>query len=72
MKSEYYDEDGYLIKTELASDIKTMGGRVIPAKFELIPEEEEGNKTVVIMDEITFNKPVPEGFFSQQNMKRVR
>ncbi len=72
MKSEYYDEDGYLIKTELAYDIKAMDGRVIPSRFELIPEEEEGNKTVVVMDEILFNKPIPDGFFSQQNMKKVR
>jgi outer membrane lipoprotein-sorting protein len=72
MKTEYYDEDDYLIKTELAYDIKTMGGRVIPSKFELIPEEEDGHKTVVVMDEIIFNNPIPESFFSQQNMKKVR
>jgi outer membrane lipoprotein-sorting protein len=72
MKSEYYDEDDYLIKTELAYDIKTMDGRMIPAKFELIPEDEEGHKTVVVMDEILFNKPISDGFFSQQNMKKVR
>ena len=72
MKTEYYDEDNYLIKTELAYDIKTMGGRVIPSKFELIPEDEEGHKTIVYMDEIQFNKPISDGFFSQQNMKKVR
>lgn len=72
MKSEYYDEDDYLIKTELAYDIKIMDGRLIPSRFELIPEEEEGQKTVVVMDEIRFNIPIPESFFSQQNMKKVR
>ncbi|MCK4853362.1 MAG: outer membrane lipoprotein-sorting protein [Bacteroidales bacterium] len=72
MKTEYYDEDDYLIKTELAYDMKSMGGRLIPSKFELIPEEEEGHKTVVVMDDITFNEPIPDSFFSQQNMKRVR
>ena len=72
MKSEYYDEDDYLIKTELAYDIKMMDGRLIPSKFELIPEEEEGHKTMVVMDEILFNKPISDGFFSQQNMKKVR
>jgi len=72
MKSEYYDEDDYLIKTELAYEIKSMDGRVIPSRFELIPEEEEGHRTIVVMDEIVFNKPIPESFFSQQNMKKVR
>lgn len=72
MKSEYYDEDDYLIKTELAYDIKTMDGRLIPSRFELIPEEEKGNKTVVVLEEIFFNKPLSDGFFSQQNMKKIR
>lgn len=72
LKSEYYDEDQYLVKTETAFDIKTMGGRLIPTRFELVPEEEEGHKTVVILDEVEFNKPIDDGFFSQQNMKRVR
>lgn len=72
MKSEYYDEDEFLVKTELAYDIKSMDGRLIPSRFELIPEEEEGNKTIVVMDEILFNKPISDGFFSQQNMKKVR
>ena len=72
LKSEYYDEDGELIRTELGSEIKTMDGRKIPAKIEIIPEDEEGQKTVIIMDDIIFNKSIPDNFFSQQNMKRVR
>ena len=72
MKSEYFDEDETLIKTEKAYDVQNMGGRLIPTRFELIPEEEEGHKTIVIMDEATFNEPIEDDFFSQQNMKRVR
>lgn len=72
LKSELYDEDGYLIRTELGSDIKEMDGRLIPARLELIPEEEEGYKTIVVFEKLEFNKPIDEAFFSQQNMKRVR
>jgi outer membrane lipoprotein-sorting protein len=72
LKSEYYDEDGELIRSELGSEIKTMDGRKIPTKIDIIPEEEEGKKTVIIMDEIKFNRNIPDSFFSQQNMKRVR
>ena len=72
MKNTYYDEDGYLVKTETASDIKMMDGRLIPSKFELVPADKPGNKTMIKMDEIQFNKPIPDAFFSQQNMKRIR
>ena len=72
MKSEYYDEDEYLVKTEIAYDIKSMDGRMIPARFELIPADKEGYKTIVYMDKVLFNKPIDDSFFTQQNMKKVR
>jgi len=72
LKSELYDEDGYLVRTELGSEIKTMDGRLIPTRIELIPAEEEGQLTIIEMKEMKFNEPIEESFFSQQNMKRVR
>jgi outer membrane lipoprotein-sorting protein len=72
LKSEYYDEDGYLVKTEIGSAIKNMDGRVIPTRFELIPADKEGNQTIVTLDEIRFNIPLSEVYFSQQNMQKVR
>jgi outer membrane lipoprotein-sorting protein len=72
MKSELYDEDGYLVRTEIGKEIKNMDGRLIPTRIELIPAEEEGHMTILEIKEITFNEPIPDSFFSQQNMKRVR
>lgn len=72
LKAEYFDEDNYLVKTEVASDIKTMSGRVIPTRFELVPADKEGNKTILIMDNIEFNTPLSESFFTQQSMKKLR
>jgi outer membrane lipoprotein-sorting protein len=72
LKAELYDEDGYLVRTELGSEVKMMDGRVIPTMLELIPSDEKGNKTVVSIKDIRFNVPIEESFFSQQNMKRVR
>lgn len=72
MKSEYYDEDEYLVKTELGLDIKSMDGRKIPAKMEIIPADKDNQKTIVVIDEIKFNTDIQNSFFSQQNMKRLR
>jgi len=72
LKAELYDEDGYLVRTETGSDIKIMDGRTITSKIELVPAEEPENKTLVEIREIKFNIAVEEGYFSQQNMKRVR
>jgi outer membrane lipoprotein-sorting protein len=72
LKAELYDEDGYLVRTELGSEIKLMDGRIIPTLLELLPADEKGNKTEVRIKDIKFNVPIKEDFFSQQNMKRVR
>ncbi|MCP4312991.1 MAG: outer membrane lipoprotein-sorting protein [Bacteroidetes bacterium] len=72
LKSELYDEDGYLVRIETGSEIKSMDGRLIPTRIEMIPAEEEGHMTIMEIKEIQFNAPIKESFFSQQNMKRVR
>jgi len=72
LKAELFDEDGVLVRTESGSDIKTMDGRVIQTRIELVPSDEPGNKTIVVIKEMKFNIPIQESFFSQQNMKIVR
>ena len=72
LKSELYDEDGYLVRTETGSEIKSMDGRLIPSRIELVPADEENQKTILEIKDIQFNAPIQDSFFSQQNMKRVR
>jgi outer membrane lipoprotein-sorting protein len=72
LKAELYDEDGYLVRSERASDLKVLDGRLIPTRIELIPAEEEGNMTILNILEMKFNIQIDENFFSQQNMKSIR
>jgi len=72
LRAELYDEEGLLVRSEKGSEIKTMDGRVIPTRLELVPAEEPGNKTLVDIKDITFNVQIVENFFSQQNMKNIR
>jgi len=72
LRTELYDQDGNLVRTEAGSEIKSMDGREIPTRLELVPKEEPGNKTVIEIREIKFNVTIQETFFSQQNMKNIR
>jgi outer membrane lipoprotein-sorting protein len=72
MKSEYYDEDEFLVKTELGTEVKVMDDRKIPSRIEIIPADKENQKTIVVIDDIKFNVSIQNSFFSQQNMKRLR
>ncbi len=69
---KYYDEDGYLVNTMVLSDIRNIGGRVIPTKMEMIPAENPDQKTMIIYENMQFDISIDDGFFSIQNMKRIR
>lgn len=72
MKTEYYDEDDDLIRSEIASEIKQFGDRKLPSRVEIIPADKPGQKTVIEIRSSQFNLKLDEGFFSQQNMKRIK
>jgi len=72
LRTELFDEDGILVRRENGSEIKVMDGRTLQTKIELLPADEPGNKTIIIIREIKFNIPLEESFFSQQNMKNIR
>jgi outer membrane lipoprotein-sorting protein len=72
MKVEFYDEDDYLVNTMLGKNIKILGGKLLPSIMEVIPEAEEGNKTVIEYLSLDFNQKTKDDFFSIQNLKRVR
>ncbi len=72
LRTEMYDEDGYLVNEVNFLEIKNLGGRMLPAVMEFIPAEKEGHKTVIRYHEVDYNAQLSESFFSLQNMKRVR
>ncbi|MFH0761508.1 MAG: outer membrane lipoprotein-sorting protein [Bacteroidota bacterium] len=72
LKSEYYDENQELVRTETAGDIKTLDGRLIPTHLEIIPADEPQNRTIVVIQSMDFDVDIADGFFSQQNMKMVK
>jgi outer membrane lipoprotein-sorting protein len=72
LKTEFYDEDDYLVNTMLGKEVKEMDGKVLPSRLEIIPEEEPGHRTILEYLTLDFGIDVNESFFSVQNMKRVR
>jgi outer membrane lipoprotein-sorting protein len=72
LKTEFYDEDDFLVNTMHGKNIQMMGGKMLATRLEVIPADEEGHKTVVEYMDMQFDKPIPESFFSLQNMKRVK
>ena len=71
LHSRFYDEEGKLINTMNAYDIKPMHDRIIPTRFEMIPADKKGQKTEMIYKYIQYNKPMDDNFFSVEKMKTL-
>lgn len=72
LKAEFYNEDGELVNRETQSNIKHFDDRDLPSKLVMTPVKEKGKETIFEFQQLHFNAPLKESFFSQQNMKTVR
>ena len=72
LRTEFYDEDDYLITTLKASEIKDIGGQALPSKLTIIPADEEGFYTEMTYKKLDFNPTFAPDFFERSNMKQVQ
>lgn len=72
LKIENFDEDGSLASSILFSEISNIGGRMIPARLEMVPADKKNQKTILKYDNARFNLPIQDSFFSVQNLKNVK
>jgi outer membrane lipoprotein-sorting protein len=72
LHSRFYDEEGDLINTMNSFDIRMMHDRIIPTRFEMIPADKKGQKTVMIYKNIQYNQAIDDNFFSVVQMKMLK
>lgn len=70
LRADFYNERGERVRTLTYSEIKKMDDRVIPTRMELTLEKEPGNRTILLLEQVEFNKPIPNRVFTQQNLRR--
>jgi outer membrane lipoprotein-sorting protein len=70
--ARYYDEDDTLVRTMTFSDYRVMGGRLVPAAMDMIPEDKPGERTSVRYSEIEFDIDIDESFFSLRSLRSRR
>jgi hypothetical protein len=66
----FFDEDGKPVRRMAFEDIKMMGGRLLPARLTVVPENEPGELTEVLYEDIVFDVGIDEAFFSLRNLKK--
>jgi len=70
LNEEFFDEKEKPVRKMIFSDVKKMGGRLLPSKMTIIPYDKLGESTEVTYVEIAFDMEIPDTFFSLRNLKQ--
>jgi outer membrane lipoprotein-sorting protein len=72
LREEFYSEKGELIRVMSFSDIKEIGGRVLPTFWKMVPVKKKDRMTTFRLIEVEFDIPIPDEIFTLRNLKRIR
>ena len=70
IKQEYFSERGDLVRVMSFFDVRSLGGRVLPTRWEMKPVTKPGNLTTIVLKEAVFERPVDEAIFTQRNLQK--
>jgi outer membrane lipoprotein-sorting protein len=69
-REEFYDERGTLVRVMTLSDVRLLGGRTIPTKWELRSMTKPGNVTTMTMKNAVYDAAIPDEIFTQRNLTK--
>ena len=69
LKQEYYSERGELIKVLTFSEVTKMGGRHLPTRWRMQTVGKQGHDTVIVIKEVSFDRPIADKVFSLSNLR---
>ncbi|NMM48217.1 outer membrane lipoprotein-sorting protein [Marinigracilibium pacificum] len=70
LKEELYAKGGQLLKRITLSDIREVDGRTFPFKMNFKDMLKDGEGTDFIIDDLSFNKEIPEEYFNKSVLKK--
>ena len=70
VREEFYDERGALVRVMTFSDVRLLGGRTVPTKWELRSITKPGNFTTIVMKSATYDAPIVDEVFTQRNLTK--
>jgi hypothetical protein len=72
VEERHFDRKGRLARTMRFDEVKTLGGRRLPARLVLTPEGTEGQSTELRYLEIEFDVPIADDIFSLSRLEQKR
>jgi outer membrane lipoprotein-sorting protein len=70
LKQEFFSERGERVRVLSFSDVREVGGRVLPTRWDMRPDAKPGNSTTVVLKDAVFDRPVDDEIFTQRNLQK--
>ena len=67
---DYYDEEMVRVRETHFDDIQQIGERIIPLRLTVLPLEKPDEMTILRYQELVYDLPLDENFFSLRNLKQ--
>jgi hypothetical protein len=67
---DYYDEEMVRVRETHFDDIQQIGERIIPLRLTVLPLEKPDEMTILRYQELVYDLPLGENFFSLRNLKQ--
>jgi len=71
LSEAFYDEHGRQVRLLSFSDVKSLGGRLIPSRWLMQPLDEPGKQTELILEAVSFDPALDDGLFTRAQLKRT-
>ncbi len=68
----FYDEDMQKVNTLLGTKIKSIGGKMLATEYVMKPSGRRDKITRVVYNDIAFDVPIEDDFFTKANMPNVK
>lgn len=69
VREEFYDERGNIVRAITFSDVRTMGGRTLPTKWEMRSVAKPLNSTTIALKTATYDQQIDADVFTQRNLR---
>jgi outer membrane lipoprotein-sorting protein len=70
VKQEFFSERRELVRVMTLGDVRKVGGRLLPTRWEMRPVAKPGNLTQMILKDAVFDQPIDDEIFTQRNLQK--
>lgn len=70
LKQEFFSERGERVRVLAFSEVRKVGSRLMPTRWEMRPDAKPGNSTTIVLKDAVFDRPIDDEVFTQRNLQR--